>query len=122
MSKYNLKGSHAHCLLVLYNSDEGLSSTELCAMCNKDKAAISRSVAELEREKLIEKEQNGSGVYRVKFVLTKRGEKIANELSHVAEVAVTKADIGISEDELDSFYNTLDAFAKNLDKLSGEEL
>lgn len=122
MSKYGLKGSHAQYLLVLLNSDGGLSATEFCRLCDKDKAAISRTVTELERERLIQKSQNGAGVYRVKYSLTGKGEKIATELSRVASVAVKKANAGIGENELLAFYNTLDVFAKNLDKMSREEL
>lgn len=121
MSHYGLKGSHAQCILVLFNSD-GLTATDLCMMCDKDKAAISRTVTELESAGYIEKKQNGGGIYRVKFILTKKGEELARELSDVASVAVKKANIGIDEKELLSFYNTIDHFAKNLDDISKEDL
>ncbi len=122
MAKYGLKGSHAQCILALFVSDGGLSARELCEACDKDKAAISRTVAELELAGYINKLLDGDNVYRAKHILSKKGEALAKEIQQKAIAAVKKADMGISEQELLAFYNTLDAFAKNLDKISREEL
>ena len=48
MAKYGLKGPHAHCLQVMAGFPKGITSAQLTERCEKDKAAISRAVAELE--------------------------------------------------------------------------
>ena len=61
MAKYGLKGPHAQCLLSLSRYPEGLIATQLCDLCEKDKAAISRTVAELEEADLVQRlEHNGT--------------------------------------------------------------
>ena len=49
MAKYGLKGPHAQCLLAMSRNPAGITAAELCELCEKDKAAISRTVAELEQ-------------------------------------------------------------------------
>jgi aminoglycoside phosphotransferase family enzyme len=48
MAKYGLKGPHAQCLVVMARYPEGITASRLCELCERDKAAISRTVAELE--------------------------------------------------------------------------
>ena len=48
MEKYGLKGPHAQCLLAMKKHPEGITAARLCEVCEKDKAAVSRILAELE--------------------------------------------------------------------------
>ena len=48
MAEYNLRSAHISCLYYLYLS-EGLTATELCELCEEDKATISRAVDYLEK-------------------------------------------------------------------------
>ena len=73
MAKYGLKGPHAQCLLSLSRYPEGLIATELCDLCEKDKAAISRTVAELEEVGLVERIGRHGSRYRAALVLTEHG-------------------------------------------------
>ena len=68
-----LKGSHVMCLFHLGRQDDGhpgsagggLTAGELCALCGEDKAAISRSIAELEeRGYLLRPDADGKKAYR----------------------------------------------------------
>ena len=47
MEKYNLKGPHAQSLITMLRYPEGVTSAQLCELCDKDKASVSRTVAEL---------------------------------------------------------------------------
>ena len=49
MEKFGLKGPHVQCMLAMNRNPEGLTATQLCTMCEKDKAAVSRTIAELEK-------------------------------------------------------------------------
>ena len=44
---YGLRGVHVSCLLALCEREEGLTATELAAVCGVDRAQISRVAAEL---------------------------------------------------------------------------
>ena len=48
MARYGLKGPHVQCLVIMSRFPEGVTAAELCELCEKDKAAISRAVSELE--------------------------------------------------------------------------
>ena len=48
MVQYGLKGSTAQYLTALRLHEEGLTASQLCEVCDKDKAAISRVLTELE--------------------------------------------------------------------------
>ena len=51
MEKYGLKGPYAQCLLAMRRYPEGITAARLCEVCDKDKAAISRMMVELEEKK-----------------------------------------------------------------------
>ena len=53
MSEYELKSPHVSCLYYLCKYDS-LTATELCELCSEDKAAISRTIAELESTGYVE--------------------------------------------------------------------
>ena len=47
MTEFGLKGTHVMCLFYLAQNPEGLTAAQLCALCQEDKAAISRTLSEL---------------------------------------------------------------------------
>ena len=48
MAKYGLKGAHAQCLITMGHYPEGVTVAQLSRISEKDKAAISRTMSELE--------------------------------------------------------------------------
>lgn len=114
MAKYGLKGPHAQCLLALSRYPEGLIATQLCELCEKDKAAVSRIVAELEEGGLVRRlEQNGSR-YRAPLVLTPSGQEAAGAVSRTAKLAVEQAGAGLTDGDREVFYRVLGLIAENL--------
>lgn len=118
MAKYGLKGSHAQCLIAMAGNPSGITAAELCRFCDKDKAAISRTVAELEAAGYVDRRGEGENMYRAVLTLTQEGKNLATELSGLAAKAVKAADEGITDDDLQAFYKTVNTFAKNLSMLS----
>ena len=57
MDEFNLKSHHVSCLYYLYKSNS-LTAKELCDICAEDKAALSRSLEDLERNGYIECDSN----------------------------------------------------------------
>lgn len=118
MAKYGLKGPHTQYLLALYRCPEGLTAAQLCRACDKDKAAVSRAVAELEQEGLVTRSSIHS--YRCPVTLTQAGRDAAIRVENKALKAVEAASTGISEENREIFYKTLDLYASNLRKLLDE--
>lgn len=114
MAKYGLKGPHAQCLLAMSRYPDGITSSQLCTICDKDKAAISRTVAELEREGLVERYLKGSNRYRALLKLTAQGEAAAQRVDERAKLAVEKAGEGMTDEQRTTFYQVLDLIAGHL--------
>ena len=114
MAKYNLKGPHAQCLLALSRYPEGLIATALCELCEKDKAAISRTVAELEESGLVKRLERNGTHYRAALVLTEAGREAATAVSRKAKQAVELAGEGLTDADREIFYRVLAQFAENL--------
>lgn len=114
MAKYSLKGPHAQCLFAMGRCPEGVTSAKLCELCEKDKAAISRTVGELEQAGLVSRiERNGSR-YRALLVLTDRGREIARDVNEKVELAVSVAGEGLNDAQREVFYQVLGLIAGNL--------
>ena len=59
MADFELKGPHVSCLYYLSQRD-GMTAAELCERCDEDKAAISRSLDDLEKNGYIKNSDNGA--------------------------------------------------------------
>ena len=122
MAKYGLKGPHAQCLVIMDRYPEGITSARLCEICERDKAAISRTVAELEEAGLLtRREQNGIH-YRVPLTLTEEGREAARNVNAVASQAVEQAGYGLDDGERQVFYKVLGQIAQNLQTISRDGL
>ena len=122
MEKFGLKGPHAQCLVIMDRYPEGITSARLCEICERDKAAISRTVAELEEAGLLtRREQNGIH-YRVPLTLTEEGREAARNVNAVASQAVEQAGYGLDDGERQVFYKVLGQIAQNLQTISRDGL
>ena len=54
MNKIGLKGTHVTCMNFLNNSPEGLTAAEICVLAKENKAGISRVLADLLEQGLVE--------------------------------------------------------------------
>lgn len=122
MEKFGLKGPHVQCMLALRRNPEGLTSSQLCAICDKDKAAISRTVAELEKEGMVDRATNNGNRYRAILKLTERGTAAAAQVDERVKVAVEKAGEGLSDDQRSVLYYALSLIAGNLQSICQDGL
>ena len=122
MEKFGLKGPHAQCLLAMFRYPEGITAAQLCALCDKDKAAISRTVAELEHAEMLTRHCNGKNRYRAQLMLTEKGFDAANRVAERAKFAVEQAGSGLTDEERTVFYHAMGLIAENLQNLSDEGL
>ena len=117
MRKHGLKGPHAVFFTALYRHRDGLTAAELCTICAKDKAEVSRAVTQLEAQGLMKKGEQNQNRYRAKIKLTESGLALAEEINVQAKRAVEFGGEGLSEDERQVFYKALILISENLKKL-----
>jgi len=122
MTDLGLKGNHTMCLYYLGKNPEGLTPTELCALCKEDKAAISRTISELEATGYVESNgTEGKREYRTKLHLTKKGEGVTCILDTKIRNAVDLGGNGLSDEQRQTFYAALDIISANLEKFTKEK-
>lgn len=114
MAKYGLKGPHAQCLLVMGRHPEGVTAARLCEICEKDKAAISRTLSELEQAGMVLREDRNGVRYRAALTLTSQGKAAAEAVQERAQLAVEQAGAGLDDPQREVFYRVLALIAENL--------
>ena len=117
MARYGLKGPHAQVLLAMSRFPDGVTSGELVKFCDKDKAAISRTVAELEREGMVNRAGKNGNNYRAALTLTDRGREAADQVAIRARQAVDAASDGLSDDNRRILYAALELIAEHLQNI-----
>ena len=118
MEQCGYKGMYAQYLSVISRAEGGITLGGLCEKCDKDKAAVSRAVAEMIKAGLIERTDGTQ--YRACVRLTDAGREAAAFVKQRVETAVGEIGKGVTKTELASFYKTLDTITSNLHRLTKE--
>ncbi len=121
-TKYNLKGTYAQFLVTLSRYPEGITAARLCEVCEKDKAAVSRTMVELEQAGLVRRQDKSGAHYRMPLVLTESGRAAAAQVKQRAVLAVEQASEGLKDEERDMFYYVLGHISQNLHTISRDGL
>ncbi|MGN0629547.1 MAG: MarR family winged helix-turn-helix transcriptional regulator [Oscillospiraceae bacterium] len=111
MTEFGLKGTHVMCLFFLHHNPEGLTAAQLCQLCAEDKAAVSRTVSELQKEGYI---ASGEKKYRAILRLTEKGEETAKRVDSLIEQWVGFGGAGLSDEDRAAFYRALELISNNL--------
>lgn len=120
MEKQGLRGAYAQYLLALMQNPQGLTAAQLCETCEKDKAAVSRAVSELEDKGFLVRNAQNANTYRAALTLTVKGTEAARFVSNRAALAVEQAGKGLSDPDRRVFYAALGLIASNLQTISKE--
>lgn len=120
MEKQGYKGVYAQYLAVLSRYPEGLTASELSLLCDRDKAAVSRSVGQMERQGLLMRNVGQEQVYKAKLTLTSAGEQAAAFVCRRAQTAVDAVGGGLTEQQRQTMYEALEYIASGLEKLTRE--
>ena len=116
MAELALKGPHVSCLYYLSLCD-AMTAAELCERCDEDKAAISRSLDDLEKNGYITC-QSGSGKrYKSPLCLTEKGAAVGRAVGEKITRIVEAASEGLSEAERQTMYRALTLVSENLDHI-----
>ncbi len=112
MTELGLKGTHVMCLYYLHSSREALTAARLSALCCEDKAAISRTLADLEERGYLMPVSGKK--YRAALRLTPAGVQAAEQIRHLIAGWVEVGGDGLTEAQRGEFYAALSAIAENL--------
>lgn len=114
MEYYGLKGSHAIYLVAMYRRPDGVTATQLGSLCGRDKADISRAIAVLESKGMLTKQVGSTNLYRAKLILTDYGKAITESIVKKALIAEQIAGAGLSLDERENLYRSLETVCQNM--------
>lgn len=120
MKVYGLKGAHAIYLTMIAHHPEGITVTELCERCFRDKSDASRMLGILEKEGLVRKEGKHKSTYGGVICLTEAGMEVAKHIEKRVERAVEAAGKDLTEAEREIFYKALDSITGNLQRLTDD--
>ena len=116
MILYGAKGAFAQYLTALYRHPDGLTAAQLCELCDKDKAAVSRAVNEMAERGLILREDGTA--YRTRICLSPEGQQTAAHIFRRAQTAVEVGGKGLSDEHRAAFYAALNLIAANLETVA----
>ncbi len=111
MTELGLKGTHLMCLFFLRQNPEGLTAAQLCQLSMEDKAAISRTLAILHEKEYI---YSQAKKYRAEIRLTDSGLAVAEKIEELIEQWVGCGGDGLSEEDREVFYRSLEHISSNL--------
>jgi len=120
LKPYGLKGAYVIYLIALYKMKDGLTAANLCEMCNRDKAEVSRAIKVLEDKGFVVRTNTTVNGYRANITLTEQGKKVTYNLRERVKMAVEKGGKGLTEEEREIFYNCLATISENLKVISKE--
>lgn len=107
-----LKGTHVMTMFYLKLHPEGLTASQICALCAEDKAAVSRTVSFLKNEGYVFSE--GPKNYRALLRLTPAGKQLADQFDDLIADWVSAGGSGLTDQERRDFYHGLSLIANNL--------
>ena len=113
-----LKGAETMLLLYLGFTPQGLTNTELVECSKMEKAAVSRSLAELAKEKFIRFEyRNGKSRYGAHAVLTITGKEVTDRIVERISKVLTKALGHLSAEDKKSFVTNMAIVASAMSEI-----
>lgn len=122
MKRFGLHATHTMCLYYLGQYPKGRNFKELTELTREDKASVSRTLARLEQMELIRKETpEQKRAYRVNYVLTTQGQQLVEKINERIKTAVFNGGSGLSDEERDVFYHSMQRILDNLAKYTGQE-
>ena len=120
VKELGLKSCHVMSMFYLGQSENGLTSNELCDKCREDKAAISRNLKYLYDKGYVKSSGDENQKYKLKNVLTDEGRIVYERLEVIISSAVERFSKGLSSKDNDAFFRCLEKIIENFDEFFAE--
>ena len=118
-TQFGLKAVHVLWLYLLRTHPEGMSASELAAAAQSNRSLVSREIVELFDKGIIVAQGNGGKRrYGWKLMLTDRGRQLADIITAIAADIQKTVSRDISEEDLITFYRTLQILDNGFGKLN----
>ena len=114
MAEYGLRSVHVTCLYYL-SSNSSLTATDLCDLCEEDKATISRALDFLEENGFILRDNASAKRYKSPLVLTEKGVAVGEKITEKINFVLDEICIDLSDGERDEFYRSLKIISDSLE-------
>lgn len=121
MADYDLRSPHVSCLYYLYSSN-GLTATDLCELCEEDKATISRSLGYLENNSYLTCESKSAKRYKTPLLLTEKGKEAGKRIADKIGLVLSQISTALTEEERIAFYRSLSIISNRLEDISSRPL
>ena len=113
MAEYGLRSVHVTCLYYLYAA-KSLTATELCELCEEDKATISRGLDFLEANGYIVCQADGKR-YKRALHLTNKGMDVGKKIHEKINFVLDEICIDLTEEQRVEFYRSLTVISDSLE-------
>lgn len=111
------KGAFAQYLTAMTHYPQGVTAAQLCEVCDRDKAAVSRVLSEMEDKRLIRRITPYDHSYRALLTLTEEGRAAADFVFQRGQSAVNTVGRDLTDTEREVFYTALNKIATNLEEV-----
>lgn len=118
MNEFSLKSPHVSCLYYLYKNGS-MTAKELRAVCDEDKAAISRTIEFLEQAGYVELNSIEKR-YKLPLRLTDQGFILGKKIAEKVDRVVSEVSVGVDDFEREIMYKSLQNISNNLEKVCGK--
>ena len=117
-----VKSVHLFWVYKLMLHPKGLTAAEIAAVNNVDRSLVSREIETLKKNGYVQTKDNGNKrSYNSRITLTESGLALAKRIKDEAIRIQEAVGANISEDELATFYVTLEKLYGNFDLLAAKE-
>ncbi len=114
-----VKSVHVFWLYTLSRHPEGLTSAELASQSDVDRSLVSREIVALRKGGyIVSLGGDGGRSYNSRHKLTERGFELADRIIEKVLTVQKEVGVGISEEELNAFYSTLEKLHGNFAALA----
>lgn len=116
-----IKSVHVFWIYELSLHPKGLTAAEIAAASMVDRSLVSREIAALKKNGYVESEKTGKKRdYNARINLTDKGLQLAEKITEEATRVQSMAGEGISQEELESFYVTLEKLYANFTSITSK--
>lgn len=115
LREHGVSSAEANVLMFLYTSGDGVTQDTIVSGVDVSKAAISRTLASMERKSLIVRSKNEFDRRSYRIWLTDRARGLRDYIEAQYKELVIAAAEGIAEEEVEGFTRVLQRVAENLE-------